>query len=248
MKGTNCTCKCHDSITPFVACNIQSESFVKMYKSNAWISYDNKVSGYLIYPNCPYDYCKPLNTTEINLNNPDGANEQCDLGHSFLLCGSCQLGLSLSLGSSLCLACPKHWPFLLITITVASVLSGLFLVAFILVLNITVAIGTVNGLIFFVNVLAANQSIFFPRSKFNILIVLVSWLNLELGIDACSFESMDAYAKLWVQLTFPVYVIFLVLLIIIISSYSSKFSNRIGKKSPVATLATLIYTNFAQLH
>ena len=53
--------------------------------------------------------------------------------------------------------------------------------------------------------------------------------------------------KTWLQLAFPAYVIFLVVLVIIISSYSTKFSNLIGKKNPVATLATLILLSYAKL-
>ena len=53
--------------------------------------------------------------------------------------------------------------------------------------------------------------------------------------------------KTWLQLTFPGYVILLVVLVIIISSYSSKFSNLIGKKNPVATLATSILLSYAKL-
>ena len=40
---------------------------------------------------------------------------------------------------------------------------------------------------------------------------------------------------------------FIVALVIIISSYSSKFSKVIGKKDPVATLATLILFSYATL-
>ena len=43
------------------------------------------------------------------------------------------------------------------------------------------------------------------------------------------------------------YVILLVVLVIIISSYSTKFSNLIGMKDPVATLATLILLSYAKL-
>ena len=59
--------------------------------------------------------------------------------------------------------------------------------------------------------------------------------------------GMDAYIKTWLQLAFPTYVILLVVLVIIISSYSTKFSNLIGKKDPVATLATLILLSYAKL-
>ena len=58
---------------------------------------------------------------------------------------------------------------------------------------------------------------------------------------------MDTFGKTWLQLAFPAYMIFLVALVIIISSYSSRFSNLIGKKNPVATLATLILLSYAKL-
>ena len=75
----------------------------------------------------------------------------------------------------------------------------------------------------------------------------ISWLNLELGLDTCFFPGMDAYWKTLLQLAFPMYVIFLVVMVIIISEHSTKFARLIAKKNPVATLATLIllsYTKF----
>ena len=57
---------------------------------------------------------------------------------------------------------------------------------------------------------------------------------------------MDTFGKTWLQLAFPAYIILLVALVIIISSYSSRFSNLIGKKNPVATLATLILLSYAK--
>ena len=51
--------------------------------------------------------------------------------HLCMFCGSCncQPGLSLSLGSSLCLQCPSFWLALLIPITIAAILAGIALVA-----------------------------------------------------------------------------------------------------------------------
>ena len=111
----------------------------------------------------------------------------------------------------------------------------------------TVAVGTLNGLIFYANVVYAYQSILLPFQGINFITVFISWLNLDLGIDTCYFPGMDTYIKTWLQLAFPAYVIFLVVLVIIISSYSTKFSNLIGKKDPVATLATLILLSYAKL-
>ena len=243
---TSCTCHCDEYISSYVMCDAQSESLVRQGQTNVWIAYDN-TTGYLVYPNCPYDYCKPLNLlTYINLNYPSGADAQCAFNRSDVLCGSCQLGLSLSIGSSRCISCPSYWPVLLVVIVIAAIIAGIILVAVLLILNMTVAVGTLNGLIFYANVLAANRTILLPFSEQNYITVFISWLNLELGLDTCFIEGMDAYTKTWLQLAFPTYVICLVVMIIIICSFSSKFSNLIGKKDPVATLATLILLSYAK--
>ena len=246
---TNCTCECHRNISRYVEqCDSHTGLVVKKLQSRAWISYMNDVNltGYLVYPNCPFDYCIPLNIS-IDLNQINGADAQCAFNRSSLLCGSCQHGLSLSLGSSCCLPCPSHWPALLTAITIAAVLAGIALVTLLLVLNMTVAIGTLNGLIFYANVVYASKSILLPFQETNFVTILISWLNLDLGIDTCYFPRMDTYIKTWLQLTFPAYIILLVILVIVISSYSTKFSNLIGRKDPVATLSTLILLSYAKL-
>ena len=130
---------------------------------------------------------------------------------------------------------------------IVAILAGIALIASLLVLNMTVAVGTLNGLIFFANIVYVNKSILFPFQETNFITVFVSWLNMELGIDTCYFPGMDTFGKSWLQLAFPTYVILLVALVIIISSYSSRFANIIGKKNPVATLATLILLSYAKL-
>ena len=252
MNKTNCimSCECHSNISQYVEqCDGLTGSLVKTSQSRAWIFYinDTDPTGYLVYPNCPFDYCL-LNSSdlEVNLNQPNGADAQCAFNRSSLLCGSCQPGLSLSLGSSHCLQCPSHWPALLIAVTIAAILAGIALVALLLALNMTVAVGTLNGIIFYANVVYANKSILLPFQETNFITLFISWLNLELGIDTCYFPGLDTYTKTWLQLAFPAYVILLVVLVIISSSYSTKFSNLIGKKNPVATLATLILLSYAK--
>ena len=77
--------------------------------------------------------------------------------------------------------------------------------------------------------------------------VFVSWLNLDIGIDTCFYAGMDTYAKTWLELVFPVYLIILVISIIGISSRSTRFSNLLGKRNPVATLATLILISYTKI-
>jgi hypothetical protein len=173
-------------------CDSHTGLLIKQPQTRAWISHinDTNLTGYLVYPNCPFDYC--LSTSSpIDLNQPNGADAQCAFNRSSLLCGSCQPGLSLSLGSSHCLPCPSYWPALLIAITIAAILAGIALVALLLLLNVTVAVGTLNGLIFYANVVHANESILLPFQTRSFITVFISWLNLELGIDTCYFPGMD---------------------------------------------------------
>ena len=249
IKG--CSCVCNTDIKKFLTkCN-ESSGIITKEHTTAWISYINyhNLSEYLIYHYCPLNYCFPPDyLVDLNLNIPNGADAQCAHNRSGLLCGVCSPGLSLSLGSSHCIPCSSQWPGTSVAIIIGSFLAGVCLVAVILVLNLTVAVGTLNGLIFYANIAAANSSTFFPSTS--IFSIIIAWMNLELGIDTCFFEGMNAYWKTWVELAFPVYVISLIIVIIIISEKSMKFANLIGQKNPVATLDTLIllaYVKFLRI-
>ena len=254
-EETTCACKCDSVISMYITnCEPQTKSLIK--DTNLWIDVIDTTTNrswsypstffYVIYPHCPLDYCNS-SVNQINLNIENGADKQCAFNRSGLLCGSCKRGLSLSLGSSRCIKCPNNWLTNCILILVGALLAGIILVCLILLLNLTVAVGTLNGIIFYANIVNANSSTFFPFSTPNIITIFISWLNLELGFDICFFEGMDTYWKIWLHIVFPVYLIFLVILIIIFSESSTKFAQLIGKKNPVATLDTLILLSYAKL-
>ena len=248
-SNTRCDCNCDPHLSPYIThCNSTTKVLVR--EDTVWIGYhkEDNHSGYIIYRYCPFDYCYPPTfAVKFNLNIPNGSDAQCDLNRSKLLCGACQLGFSLSLGSPQCIQCPSGWPGLFVSLILITILAGIALVAVILALNLTTAVGTLSGLIFYANVIAANFSTFVPNSHPNVLTVFVAWLNLDLGIDVCLYDGMDSYTKQWLQLAFPTYVIILVTMVIFISERSSRFSKLIGKGNPVSTLAMLIllsYTKF----
>ena len=58
---------------------------------------------------------------------------------------------------------------------------------------------------------------------------------------------MDTYWKTWLQLLFSTYVILLVTVVIIVSERSTRFARLLGKKNPVAILATLILLSYVKL-
>ena len=238
---TKCECECDSDLGSYVSnCDPKTETITR--EGDFWVDYFERGRSYLIHPHCPFDYCKPSNEKiAINLNIDGGANVQCTNDRSGILCGQCSIGTSLSIGNSHCVRCPTYWPLLAAVLLIASVLAGVLFVALILSLNLTVAVGTLNGVIFYANIVAANANSLFPPN------MIIAWLNLEPGINICFFEGMTTYWKVWLQLAFPAYVIFLVILVILISERSRRFCRLIGKKDPVATLATLVVFSYAKL-
>ena len=216
--------------------------------TNSWITYINDTDppDYIIYSNCPFDFCQlPTENISMNLNLPNGADAQCACNRSGVLCGACHNNLSLSLGSSRYLPCHSHWPIVFIVIFLAAIIVGILLVTAVLALNMTVAIGLINSFVFYANIITTNSAIFFPSSEPSFPTVFVAWFNLDIGIDVCFFDGLDAYTKIWLQLAFPVCIIFLVITVIVLSEVSTRFAKLIGRRDPIATLAS--YTNSAIL-
>ena len=247
-----CECECDSRLHPYITnneCNYETGMLTR--KGNFWITYiddpTTNLSGFVVYSHCPLDYCLP--NIPVNLNAFNGSDDsQCANNRSGTLCGACQSHLSLSFGSSLCLQCSTVWYKTFPALLVITLVVGIAFVFLLLALNLTVAIGNLNGLIFYANILGANGGTIISSST-KVPSLFVSWLNLEIGFNICFFEGMDTYWKTWLQLAFPSYVILLVIIIIIISNHSIKFSQLLAKRNPVATLATLIlfsYTMFLQ--
>ena len=140
---------------------------------------------------------------DINLNDPD---EQCALGHSGVLCGGCKFGLSFALGTSRCMECSNTYLLLLVLFA----LGGIAIVCLLLKCNVTIAEGTINGLILYANIVRVNHTIFFPDGQSADTTIssniFIAWLNLDFGIKACFYNGLDAYIKTWLQFAFPLYI------------------------------------------
>ena len=185
---------------------------------------------------CPFDYCKQEDIN-VTLDNPDS---QCNYNHSGTLCGGCQAGLSLVLGSNRCQHCSNAHIALLLPFAI----SGIVLVFFIKVTDLTVSQGTLNSFIFYANVIKTNEYLFFPQKT--PLTVFISWLNLDLGIETCFYDGLSAYAKVWLQFIFPLYIWSIAGFIIVLSRYSDGVAKVMGNNS-VPVLATLFLLSYAKL-
>ena len=113
-------------------------------------------------------------------------------------------------------------------------------------LDLTVAAGTIHGLIFYANIIASNRHIFLPQDQSKVFTVFISWLNLDLGIETCFYNGMDILLKTCLQFVFPLYVWALVGALVYISRHSLLVSKLLGINT-IPVLATLFYLSYAKI-
>ena len=234
----NGKCDCDPFLPPDIdTCYIDLSAIRR--PANTWITahtITDNTTNYLM-SDCPMDYCL-LYSTRVNLAHPDS---QCQFNRTGILCSQCQHSLSMVFASSRCMKCTNVH----ILITIIVIVAGIVLVVLLYVLNLTVTIGTINGIIFYANIVSINDSVFLVNDNaFKPLRVFISFSNLDLGIETCFYNGMDSYDKMWLQLFFPSYLIIIAISIIIVSRYSSRMLRLTYSRSlPVlATLFLLSYT------
>ena len=236
-------CKCDPIIVNYGIANCDINNQTVLRPANTWIIATTQIPySYYITEHCRFYYCLP-HSSHLNLFTP---NTQCQFNRSGLLCGHCQQGLSTVFSSSQCQHCSNVYLFLIIPIAI----SGLLLVILLFILNTTITDGNINGFILFVNIISINSSYIFSRMhSFTPAYTFISLANLDLGIQTCFYNGMDDYAKMWLQLAFPFYLIFIATLIIIKSRYSTTIQRLTAHRAlPVlATLFLLSYTKILRI-
>ena len=192
---------------------------------------------------CPYDYCnKSDKSLSLHLDND---SEICAHNRRGILCGSCEMSFSKVLGTSKCIKCSNLY---LLAIIPAFLLSGLLLIIFLMLFNLTVSSGTISGLIFYANVLQAQNATFsLPHASFPS--VFIAWLNLDQGLQTCLYNGLDSYVESWLQFLFPAYIWLIAGVVIVSSHYSTRISKLCGKNavSVLGTLFLLTYTKLLRL-
>ena len=239
-------CLCLQSIDLHSGVQCDYSTYKISKTKHKWISAtyehnDTQHHGVIIYDQCPYDYCQTQNPFSFHLEFPD---DQCAFNRSGVLCGVCHANFSHVLGTSRCLKCSN---LLLLAVIPGVLFAGVILVIFLMLFNLTVSVGTINGLIFYANIIRASQAVFFPPEiNTSFLSVFIAWLNLDLGIETCFYDGLDAYAKTWLQFVFPIYIWLIVIAIIAASHYSTRVSKVIPNNA-LQVLATLFLLSYAKI-
>ena len=235
-------CICYQILTDYsFKCNFINKTGYHTWNSSVWVSAMDKMLYY--NPYCPLDYCK-LGPKVVNIGSKP--NTQCAFNHAGTLCGGCKENYSLAIGSLRCIQCSNNVALLIFFAS-----AGIMLVLFILVLNLTVTQGLINGMVLYTNILWTYKPAWFPYQQnihmpLLVFQVFIAWFNLDFGIESCFFYDFNALWKTWLQFLFPLYIWAIAGSIIIISRYSSLITKLLGDQA-VPLLATLFLLSYMKL-
>ena len=259
-------CTCNPLLSKFnlfvdaqVECNITSQT-VSIQQRRIWFGclhpeYKNQSatcesdSVIIVAPNCDY-YCQTSNndsnkTIQIFVNDLDS---QCLPGHTGILCGACKPGYSRILGGAL--ECQKgctnrNLPFIIVFFLV----SNVFLVIFIMYLNITVTEGTLNGLLVYTMVIQTHRTYFpvDPSDFGRVCWIFITSINLSFGSKLCFFKGMDGYQQIWALFAQAFYLLFILTFIIYLSRKFIFFTRLLRRNiiNVLATLVVMLYSNLS---
>ena len=185
-------------------------------------------------------YCSP-NPVTFHLNDTD---TQCVDNRGHRMCGSCTEGYSLLMGSNKCGLC--HNSYMMIAWIALFAVMGVLLVVLLIALNLTVSVGTLNGLLFYANIVKLYEPVFSRKGALPVLSQVISWINLDFGFEICFYNGMDSYAKQWLQFAFPLYLWIIIIIIIQLCRRYGKISRLMGSHA-VPVLSTLFLLSYTKL-
>lgn len=233
-------CECSELLKRFdVHCDINTETMTRPMFS--WIGVTNidetnETDRIGFAYHCPLRYCSP-HIPSIFLKDPSASF--CIANRTGILCGQCPPPLSTVVGDDECLECSNWY---LLTLPLYAI-AGLLLVVVLFLLRLTVTPGTINGLVFYANLLYVNRTVFLGIPGLYWLRVFLATINLRIGFPLCLYDGMTTIASSHLAYLFPIYLWVMALVIVLISRYSDKVAHLIGR-SAVPVLASLIYISY----
>ena len=183
---------------------------------------------------------KPLDVSQ--------ASSFCRPHRKGVYCGECEEGYSVVFGSGDCMKCSNWW---LLTIALYA-LAGPILIYVLYVLKLTLASGTMNGIIFYAQAANVNMLPFIVALPSNeipfthFLEIFLSSINLNLGFPLCFYDGMNEFWKSVLSLVFPIYLLAIVVAVIFLSRYSVWVSNKTSNCS-VQVLVTVVHLSLSNL-
>ena len=212
--------------------------------NNSTIGSDSSdgIPAVIVSVNCPPAYCKPETQWPRKIKLNESNENLCLENRGGVLCGQCINRTSVTMWSNTCKICDYTgllW-------TVLYILFGPLLIIFICVFNWTISTRSINGLLFYINVMSINSDLLYPRLL--VFPQILAFFNLEFGISMCMYTGMTEFGKTMIYFAFPTYLLVLVGLLIFISQRINmhRINKLIGPRiTPV--LATVVYFSYTML-
>ena len=242
LNKTSNVCECYEIASGHSCdCNVADGSLRCQYPN--WLGCGNKDvctnSDKVLVVRCSLSYCKSSSSVQSN-----NINAQCVPGRTGIGCRLCLQPYSAVLGSSKCRICLKSQLWLIVLHSALGVLLIVVLIKF----DITVTNGSLNGVIFYANLVYNSYSTLTVSDKSAIYIIL-SWINLDQGIEACFYKGMTTYHKLWLEFGYIFYLWILQLAIVYLCRKYVFFTRLCGKNvtNAMATIILLTYIKVNRL-
>ena len=149
------------------------------------------------------------------------------------------------MGSSRCKICSNN--LILLAAIPTWLLVGLILVILLMLFDLTVSNGIINGLIFYANIIHGQHATYFtPETSNSLFSKFIAWLNLDQGFEMCLYNGLDDYVITWLDFLFPSYIWIIAVVLIVSSHYSTRISKLSGNNA-VQVLATLFLITYTKL-
>lgn len=204
--------------------------------------------------NLKYFYSVDESTTLLlkDFNQPTNNYSVCAEGLEGPLCGKCKRGLTRVFGSLNCISCSNsklnYWAIISLLFV-----GGLASVVVSYTLNLTLSAGTINGVLFYANVVNINLSNLLLVSSTSAVSIaqmigamFISILNHSVIVPVCFKDDLSEVWKTGLNLVYPYFLLSIVIIIIIVSRYSTWLSNKTSHSS-VQVLVTVVHISISIL-
>ncbi len=240
LREHSCVCDPRLHGHPHIRCNSTTKELT--VDNGVWVGIGTH--GQLARAQCINDYCEP---GPINFRPPD-FDIQCRSGYhrTGLVCAACTEGYSAVFGSSKCKKCGNIGLLLIPFIAVL----GILLVFVLCFFHFTISHGAPLSIIFYTNILTIYSPSFTAGSSRNRnYFPQGQWLFLDFGTEWCFYNGMDAISRTALSFAFPLYLYFLIFMIVLLARRSDRFSRLFYKhsSSPANLFATLLLLTHASL-
>ena len=261
----NGVCKCSAAVVKFFKhsqyyvgeCNIKDLSISKPPGLSPWMGRRSVSNDFVITSNCPLGFCKRIDhlaSFKFDKHSDKYAvvsllsdvTELCRKHRVGPMCENCEPGYSVVFGSDKCEKCSNNW----ISLVIVYFVVGPLLLYVIYFFDLTLATGTLNGVIFFGQVsqagLIQSMVLFCDNQQQPYLISFLSLLNMNAPLSTCFYDGMDEIWKTGLRFFFPVYLLSIVGVIILLCKCSSWLSKKFSRHS-TQILVTIMHLSVINL-